>query len=120
MNHELEAQPNCNFVYTLIHNLTYGYNIGYNGPELTLIINNLQPAYHQPSILDASIAKECQEGRIVGPFSRPLCLIFAILALAWFPNTMVNGKQYATCLHLITIALMTISIQAYSALLIVV
>ena len=112
LTHELEAHPNHSFVHKFIHNLS---KIGYNGPELTLISNNLQSAYHQPSIIAASIAKECKEGRILGPFSHPLCLIFAPLALAWFPNMIVDGEQYATCLHLVTTALMPISIQSLFA-----
>jgi len=79
--------PNKNFVHTLIHNVTYGRNISYNGPELTLISNNLQSAYHQPSILNTSIANKCQEGRILRPLLHPLYQIFARLGLV--PNSVV-------------------------------
>ena len=73
-----------------------------------------------PTIIAAAIAKECQKGRILGLFHTTLFKIFTDLALAWFPNVILDSKQYATCLHLVTIALMTISIQAYLVLLIAV
>ena len=84
-------------MHTLIHNLTYGCNIGYNGPELTLISNNLQSAYHQSSILDASIAKECEEGRILGPFSRPPLLNFCSFGLGLIPK---HDGGWRTICHL--------------------
>ena len=71
LTRELEVHPDRKFVHTLIHNLIYGYNIGYNGPELDQISSNLHSAYHQPIILDTAIANECQVGRILGPFAHP-------------------------------------------------
>ena len=62
LTRELEVHPDRKFVHTLIHNLTYGCNIGYNGPDLDQISSNLQSAYHQPIILDTAIANECQAG----------------------------------------------------------
>jgi len=69
-------------VITLKHNLTYGCNIGYGGPELDQISNNLQSVHHEPTILDAAIATKCQAQQILGllahahsPISVPLVLV---------------------------------------------
>ena len=38
---------------------------------LTLHANNLPSAYQQPEVIDATLKKECEAGRILGPFPIP-------------------------------------------------
>ena len=82
LTRELEVHPDRKLEHTLIHNLTYGCNIGHNGPELDQISSNLHSAYHQLIILDTAIANECQAGRTLVPFALPHSLISVPLALA--------------------------------------
>ena len=94
LTHELEVHPDRKFVYTLIHNLTYGCNIGYNGPELDQISSNL---HHQLIILDTAIANECQAGRILGLFAHTLLPHFHSSGLGLVPK---HDVGWCTICHL--------------------
>ena len=67
----LNSHPNQAFVSNLIYSLTYGFNIGYTGPRLTLTAPNLPSAYQQPHIVDEALNKEVAEHRMAGPFLTP-------------------------------------------------
>ena len=97
LTRELEVHPDHKFVHTLIHNLTYGCNIGYNGPELDRISSNRHSAYHQPIILDTAIANECQVGRILGPFTHPPLPHFRSSGLGLVPK---HDSGWRTICHL--------------------
>jgi len=70
--------PNRVFIRQLIDNLRQGCAIGYNGPHFTSLAPNLQSAFQQPEVIDATLRDECEAGRILGPSDQPPFLIFAL------------------------------------------
>jgi len=68
---KVSLHPNQSFATTLIHNLTHGCSIGYNGPQFAHTSRNLPSAFQQPEILDTALAAECAAGRILGPYNNP-------------------------------------------------
>ena len=71
LEHELSIHPDKAFVKQLIYDLQHGCAIGYNGPQFANLAKNLPSAYQQPEVIDATLKKECDAGRILGPFSSP-------------------------------------------------
>ena len=69
----LQHHPNQAFVSWLIHSLTYGFNIGYLGPNMPLTAPNLRSAHLHPTVIDAALTGELTENRIAGPYSAPPC-----------------------------------------------
>ena len=45
--------------------------IGYLGPQFAHSANNLASASWQPKVIDSALQKECEAGRILGPFQSP-------------------------------------------------
>ena len=68
---ELSNHPDKAFVRQLIDDLQHGCNIGYLGPQFAHSANNLASASRQPEVIDAALQKECEAGRILGPFQSP-------------------------------------------------
>ena len=68
LEHELSLHPDKIFVRQLINDLQHGCSIGYTGPQFAHSAKNLLSAYQQPSVIDAALHKECEAGRILGPF----------------------------------------------------
>jgi len=83
---ELSNHPDKAFVRQLIHNLQHGCNIGYLGPQFAHLAKNLASASRQPKVINAALQKECEAGRILGPFqSLPLTKLSLIrLRLLYF------------------------------------
>ena len=68
---ELSNHPCQAFVKWLINDLCHGCFIGYKGPQFSYCANKLVSAYQHPTTIDTTLKKECQLGRIVGPFQYP-------------------------------------------------
>ena len=68
---EVSSYPDKIFVRQFIDDLQLGCSIGYTGPQFAHLANNLPSAYQQPSVIDATLEKECEAGRILGPFQTP-------------------------------------------------
>ena len=68
---ELRTHPDKDFVDQLVHNLTLGCNIGYQGPQFPYTARNLQSAWISPEVVDNTIHSEKQAGRLEGPFPTP-------------------------------------------------
>ena len=68
LEHELRNYPDRVFVRQLIDNLRHGCSIGYSGPHFMSLAPNLQSAFQQREVIDATLKDECEAGRILGPF----------------------------------------------------
>ena len=68
---ELANHPDKAFVQQLISNLVHGCAIGYNGPQFVGHAKHLSSALQHPDIIDDSLKKEMEMGRILGPFDHP-------------------------------------------------
>ena len=56
------------FINSLIHDMTFGFNIGYNGPRRKRICHNLRSAIENPIAAGESILKELKQRHMAGPF----------------------------------------------------
>ena len=86
LERELSNHPNKTFVEELIHDLCYGCTIGYTGPQFSYLANNLLSANQQPEVIDATLEKECEVGRILGPFESPPLPNFRTSGLGLVPK----------------------------------
>ena len=71
LKRELSFHPDKVFVRQLVDDLQHGCSIGYTGPQFAHLANNLTSAYQQPGVIDAILTRECEVGRILGPFQIP-------------------------------------------------
>lgn len=71
LERELATHPDKYFVSQLLHNVTPGCAIGYNGPQFPFIARHLLSARAHPDIITAALAKECLAGRMAGPYPSP-------------------------------------------------
>ena len=71
LQRELASHPDKGFVNQLLHNITHGCNIGYEGPHFTLTAKHLSTAYSHPHVISDTLAKECAAGRMAGPYDHP-------------------------------------------------
>ena len=65
---ELVNHPDKAFVEQLIKDLVPGCSIGYHGPQFAAIAKHLSSALQHTSIINVSLKKETETGRILGPF----------------------------------------------------
>ena len=86
LERELRNHPDNAFIKQLINDLCHGCFIGYKGPQFSYSVANLVSAYQQPTIIDVTLAKECQLGRILGPCHYPPLPNFRILGLGLVPK----------------------------------
>ena len=82
LERELSTYPDKVFVIQLVHDLQHGCSIGYTGPQFAHLAKNLPTAYQQPNVIDATLQRECEAGRIFGPFTSPT-----------FPNFRTSGLR---------------------------
>ena len=95
---ELANHPEQDYVTQLLWGIWEGFKIGYTGPQQTRESPNLKSAINHPDVVSGYLQKECNLGRIGGPFNHPP-----------FPNTQCHpigvvpkkdqGK-FRTILHL--------------------
>ena len=65
---ELSQHANPVFVSNLIHDMTFGFNIGYKGPRRKHICHNLCSSIENPIAAGESILKELKQRCLAGPF----------------------------------------------------
>ena len=65
---EPSQHPDPMFVNSLIHDMIFGFNIGYNGPRRKCICHNLRSAIENPIAAGESILKEQKQRHLAGPF----------------------------------------------------
>ena len=68
---KLVNHPNKAFVKQLISDLVYGFSIGYHGPHFHAIAKHLSSALQHTNIIDESLRKETEAGRILGLSDSP-------------------------------------------------
>ena len=66
---ELSLHPDKFFVKQLVNDLQHGCSIGYRVPQFAHLAKNLPIAYQQPDVIDATLQRECEAGRILKPFT---------------------------------------------------
>ena len=66
---ELAQHPNKAFVRQLITDLTHGCNVGYKGPQFSHTHPHLPSAHLMPQVIDESLRRECDAGRLAGPYT---------------------------------------------------
>ena len=71
LERELANHPNKGFVRQLLHNVTHGCCIGYDGPHFSHVAQHLPTAYTHAHVITSSIEKECLAGRMAGPYTQP-------------------------------------------------
>ena len=86
LERELSNHPDKAFVRQLTHDLQHGCAIGYNGPQFANSAKNLSSAYQQPEVIDATLQRECEAGRILGPFPTPPLSNFRTSGLGLVPK----------------------------------
>ena len=67
----LKHHPNRQYVTTLLSHLSNGFDIGYQRPHNDMQAPNLPSASVHPEVIDDYLKKECNSGRMAGPFSQP-------------------------------------------------
>ena len=55
----------------LVNGFTFGFHVGFHGERCTLHSPNLKSVLDQPQIVRTKLRKECEAGRICGPFICP-------------------------------------------------
>ena len=55
----------------LVNGFTFGFRVGFDGERCALHSPNLKSALDQPQIVRTKLRKECEAGRICGPFICP-------------------------------------------------
>ena len=85
---ELKHHPNQQFVTSLLHDLQWGFHVGYTGPCFARITPNLTSALLHPDAVSAALAKEVSNGHTAGPFQTP-----PIPNLQCFPLGIVPKKD---------------------------
>lgn len=63
--------PNKKAAAFLYSGFTSGFRIPYTGPRVATDCSNLKSARELPDVIRTKIAKECEAGRVAGPFSQP-------------------------------------------------
>ena len=97
LKRELSDHPDKAFVKELINDLSHGCSIGYKGPQFSYHATNLLSAYQHPKTIDATLSKECELGRILGPFQHPPLPNFRTSGLG--QGTMVGGELFTIYPH---------------------
>ena len=67
----LETHPSPQFVNTLLSQLQYGFDIGYQETHQDLRALNLPYAAEHPQAIDDYLALGCSQEKMAGPFSNP-------------------------------------------------
>ena len=68
---ELASHPDKTWVSWLLKAIKHGTTLGYDGPRGPMKAGNLSSAFQHARIVDEEIAKECDAGRLLGPFETP-------------------------------------------------
>ncbi len=70
---ELQHHPDKSWTSNLLQSIQLGVTLGCEGPRGPMEARNLLSAHTHPTVVDNEIQRECQAGRLLGPFrERPL------------------------------------------------
>ena len=86
LERELSLHPDKVFVKQLLNDLQHGCSIGYTGPQFAHLAKNLPTAYQQPDVIDSTLQRECEAGRILGLFTSQLLPNFHTSGLGLIPK----------------------------------
>ena len=76
----LRAHPDQAFVKYVHHGLTYGFDIGFNGPRQSSMFSpNLPSARMHPDFITKYLQECCSRFELLGPFSSSLFFFFSLL-----------------------------------------
>ena len=87
---ELEHYP-YDLTNYLISGLKSGFDIGYRGPDISVLCRNLKSAYDNPKAVGSYLDKEMSRGRICGPFPDPPYPVFRCNPIGIVPKK-ASGK----------------------------
>ena len=82
----LKHHPNRQYVTTLLPHLSNCFDIGYQGPHHDVRAPNMPSASVHPEVIDDYLKKECNSGRMAGPFPQPQFQPFHCLGLGVVPK----------------------------------
>ena len=94
---ELTQHPDKVWVSTLLHRMKYGFRLGYTGPRKHTQARNMPSAAQHPDVIDRQLAKECEAGRVLGPFPTPPLPRLHCSSLGTVPK---KGGRWRMILHL--------------------
>ena len=87
---ELTGHPDKAWVSKLLTAIKIGVRIGHTGPRHYTHARNLSSAFQHPEVIDQELAKECDAGRILGPFTTSPIYPLQCSGLGAIPKK--NGK----------------------------
>ena len=82
----------------LVNGFRYGFKVCFVGERLASESPNLKSALQQPEIVRTKLRKECDAGRIVGPFTTPPFLDFGTSLLGIVPKK--DPSEFRSIHHL--------------------
>ena len=88
--HELAGHPDKAWVSKLLTAIKIGVRIGHMGLRHYTHARNLSSAFQYPEVIDQELAKECDAGRILGPFTTSPIYPLQCSGLGAIPKK--NGK----------------------------
>ena len=94
----LKNHPKQPVVANLLMGIREGFQIGYDGPEMSRESPNLTSARDQPEVVSGSLAKKCQLGRVGGPFEEPTFPNMQCHPIGVVPKK--EAGKFRTILHL--------------------
>ena len=68
--------------------------LGYTGPQFAHLVKNLPTAYQQPDVIDVTLQRECEAGRILGPFTSQPLPNFRISGLDLIPRRLADNIPF--------------------------
>ena len=71
LERELANHHDTGFVGQLIASIKHGCCIGYDGPQYAHTAKHLPTAHTHTDVITAALAKECDAGRMAGPYPQP-------------------------------------------------
>ena len=92
LERELASHPNRVFVNSLLHDLTYGFDIRYKGPCLPRLIKNLLSVRNNPQVVHDYLQKEILLNRVAGPFKHLPLVNLQCSPIGLVPKRMAPGE----------------------------
>lgn len=86
LSKELFNHPDKQLADNLINDLRYGFNIGYFGPEMHNIAQNLKSVNVNETQISEHIIDELKKGRLAGPFNAPPLANFRTSPIGMVPK----------------------------------
>ena len=68
---ELTSHPEREFVASLLHDLTFSFGIGHNGPQFPRLVQNLLSVRNNPKVVQDYLEKEVSQNGVARPVKSP-------------------------------------------------